>query len=82
MHFCGMRIAFASTFPPYRGGIAQFNQKLTEALLEEGHEVHYSKKLPRELSSFDLYIVVSSIVCCETECENIRIISIKVIINL
>lgn len=42
MHFCGMRIAFASTFPPYRGGIAQFNQKLTEALLEEGHEVHCS----------------------------------------
>ena len=44
-------------------------------LKKEGHEVHYSKKLPRELSSFDLYIVVSSIVCCETECENIRIIS-------
>ena len=27
---------------------------------------------PNDLNSFDLYIVVSSIVCCETECENIR----------
>lgn len=45
-----MRIAFASTFPPYRGGIAQFNQKLTEALLQEGHEVlcsNWKRQYPR-----------------------------------
>ena len=41
-------------------------------LKKYGHEVHYSKILPSDLNSFDLYIVVSSIVCCETECENIR----------
>lgn len=41
-------------------------------LKKYGHEVHYSKIAPDDLNSFDLYIVVSSIVCCETECENIR----------
>jgi radical SAM superfamily enzyme YgiQ (UPF0313 family) len=41
-------------------------------LKKYGHEVHYSKIPPNDLNSFDLYIVVSSIVCCETECENIR----------
>ena len=41
-------------------------------LKKHGHEVHYSKILPDDLNSFDLYIVVSSIVCCETECENIK----------
>ena len=44
-------------------------------LKKNGHEVHYSKKTPKDLNSFDLYVVVSSIVCCETECENIRLIS-------
>ena len=45
----------------------------TIAVLKKfGHEVHYSKVLPEDLSSFNLYIVVSSIVCCETECENIK----------
>ena len=43
-------------------------------LKKHGHEVHYSKILPNDLNSFDLYIVVSSIVCCETECENIKIL--------
>ena len=41
-------------------------------LKKHGHEVHYSKTLPNNLNSFDLYIVVSSIVCCETECQNIK----------
>ena len=41
-------------------------------LKKYGHEVHYSKIPPNDLNSFDLYIVVSSIVCCETECENIK----------
>ncbi len=44
-------------------------------LKKNGHEVHYSKVLPKDLNSFDLYIVVSSIVCCETECINIKIIA-------
>jgi anaerobic magnesium-protoporphyrin IX monomethyl ester cyclase len=42
------------------------------ALKKHGHDVHYSKILPDDLNSFDLYIVVSSIVCCETECLNIK----------
>ena len=45
-----MRIAFASTFPPYRGGIAQFNQKLTQALVDEGHEMlctNWKRQYPR-----------------------------------
>ena len=41
-------------------------------LKKNGHEVHYSKIPPNDLNTFDLYIVVSSIVCCETECENIK----------
>ncbi|MBR5056369.1 MAG: glycosyltransferase [Bacteroidales bacterium] len=34
-----MRIAYLSTFYPFRGGIAQFNADLYEALVEAGHEV-------------------------------------------
>ena len=34
-----MRIAFLSTFYPFRGGIAQFNANLYEAVREAGHEV-------------------------------------------
>jgi anaerobic magnesium-protoporphyrin IX monomethyl ester cyclase len=41
-------------------------------LKKNGHEVHYSKIAPNDLNTFDLYIVVSSIVCCETECQNIK----------
>ncbi len=41
-------------------------------LKKYGHEVYYSKNLPKDLDSFELYIIVSSIVCCETECENIK----------
>jgi anaerobic magnesium-protoporphyrin IX monomethyl ester cyclase len=41
-------------------------------LKKQGHEVYYSKILPNDLNSFDLYIVVSSIVCCETECQTIK----------
>ena len=41
-------------------------------LKKNGHDVHYSKIPPNDLDSFDLYIVVSSIVCCETECLNIK----------
>ena len=34
-----MRIAYLSTFYPFRGGIAQFNADLYEALSAQGHEV-------------------------------------------
>ncbi|MBQ7575248.1 MAG: glycosyltransferase [Bacteroidales bacterium] len=34
-----MRIAYLSTFYPFRGGIAQFNADLYEALAAQGHEV-------------------------------------------
>ncbi|MAJ56782.1 MAG: hypothetical protein CMI74_01740 [Candidatus Pelagibacter sp.] len=37
-----------------------------------GHKVNYSKTLDNHFEEYDLYIVVSSIVCCETECENIK----------
>lgn len=45
-----MRIGIASSFPPYRGGIAQFNQALLRALEEDGHEVipiNWSRQYPR-----------------------------------
>ena len=34
-----MRLGVASTFPPYRGGIAQFNAAMTMALEAAGHDV-------------------------------------------
>lgn len=34
-----MKIAYLSTFYPYRGGIAQFNASLYRALIQKGHEV-------------------------------------------
>jgi glycosyltransferase involved in cell wall biosynthesis len=45
-----MRIAIVSSFPPYRGGIAHFNQALLRALEEEGHDVmaiNWSRQYPR-----------------------------------
>lgn len=35
-----MRLGIASTFPPYRGGIAQFNAAMARSLRDHGHEVH------------------------------------------
>ena len=34
-----MRLAIVSTFPPFRGGIAQFNEAMATALEGQGHEV-------------------------------------------
>lgn len=34
-----MKVAIVSVFPPYRGGIARFNQNLHDALIADGHEV-------------------------------------------
>jgi len=39
LQICPMRIAIPSTFPPFRGGISQFNEALKSALEEAGHEV-------------------------------------------
>ncbi len=47
-----MKIAYLSTFYPFRGGIAQFNALLTEALRTEGHEVKaftFSRQYPKLL---------------------------------
>lgn len=39
LQICPMRIAIPSTFPPFRGGISQFNEALKSAFEEAGHEV-------------------------------------------
>ncbi len=41
-------------------------------LKKRGHEVDYSKIIPKNIHEYDLFIVVSSIVCCETECDYIK----------
>ena len=44
-----MRLGIASTFPPYRGGIAQFNAAMSRALEAEGHQVEavtWSRQYP------------------------------------
>ncbi len=42
------------------------------SILKKNHEVKYSKILPDNFEEFELFIVTSSIVCCETELEVIR----------
>ena len=47
-----MRIGIVSTFPPYRGGIAQFNDAMANALKQAGHTVHcatWSRQYPAML---------------------------------
>jgi glycosyltransferase involved in cell wall biosynthesis len=47
-----MRIAYLSTFYPFRGGIAQFNASLCRALLEQGHALKaytFSRQYPEFL---------------------------------
>lgn len=44
-------------------------------LKKNGHKVFYSKNFPKNFLNYDLYIVISSIVCCETECEFITKLS-------
>ncbi|MDG1675111.1 MAG: hypothetical protein P8H88_06660, partial [Flavobacteriales bacterium] len=44
-----MRLGLASTFPPFRGGIAQFNAAAVRALREHGHAVEtvtWSRQYP------------------------------------
>ncbi len=56
----------------------------TFAVLEKkGHEVGFSKELPKNLEIYDFFIVASSIVCCETELkiiEQIRKLNKKVFV--
>ena len=46
------------------------------ALKKNNHEVKYKKDLPKDLNQYDFFIIVSSIVCCETECEFIKKLSV------
>ena len=47
----------------------------TYAVLEKkGHQVIYKEELPDDFMSYDLFIIVSSIVCCETESEIIKLL--------
>lgn len=44
-----MKVGIVSVFPPFRGGIAQFNVQLTSALRADGHEplaVNFSRQYP------------------------------------
>jgi anaerobic magnesium-protoporphyrin IX monomethyl ester cyclase len=46
-------------------------------LNDSGHNVDYDKNLPKNLDNYDLFIIVSSIVCCETELEYIKFLKTK-----
>ncbi len=54
---------------------AMFAIYTMSVLKKNGHDVFYSKNIPDNLYDFDLFIIVSSIVCCETECDYIKKIS-------
>jgi anaerobic magnesium-protoporphyrin IX monomethyl ester cyclase len=45
-------------------------------LKKYNHNVEYHKELPDNYENYDLFIIVSSIVCCETECDFIKKLSI------
>ncbi len=45
----------------------------TYAVLKlKGHSVEYKKKIPKNIDGYDLFVIVSSIVCCETEIDEIK----------
>ena len=46
-------------------------------LMEKGHDVDFLKELPEYFEKYDLFIVASSIVCCETELGLIKKIKNK-----
>jgi anaerobic magnesium-protoporphyrin IX monomethyl ester cyclase len=47
----------------------------TYAVLEKmGHEIIYEESLPDNFKNYDLFIIVSSIVCCETEIDIIKLL--------
>ena len=41
-------------------------------LKEKGNEVTYASSIPNNISNYDLCILTSSIVCCETECMQLK----------
>jgi len=45
-------------------------------LKKKGHNVVYLKEIPKNFLDFDIFIVVSSIVCCEEEIKSIKKISL------
>ena len=50
----------------------------TYGVLEKmGHQIVYKEELPDDFSNFDLFIIVSSIVCCETEVEIIKLLKLN-----
>lgn len=55
---------------------AMFSIYTLSVLKKNGHEVSYSKNLSEGYEKNDLFIIVSSIVCCETECEYIKKLSL------
>ena len=55
---------------------AMFSIYTLSVLKNNGHEVSYSKNLSEGYEKNDLFIIVSSIVCCETECEYIKKLSL------
>ena len=46
-------------------------------LLQQGHDVTFSKELPKNFEEYELFIIASSIVCCETELKIIKKIKEK-----
>ena len=47
----------------------------TYSVLEKmGHEIVYRENLGDDFKNFDIYIIVSSIVCCETEVNIIKVL--------
>ena len=44
----------------------------TYSVLKKNNEVEYKKYLPKDIKKYDLFIIVSSIVCCEDEIETIK----------
>ena len=50
----------------------------TYTVLEKmGHEIDYKEELPDNFIDYELFIIVSSIVCCETEIEIINLLKSK-----
>jgi radical SAM superfamily enzyme YgiQ (UPF0313 family) len=41
-------------------------------LLKKGYDIYYCKKLPEDYLKYDIFIISSSIVCCETELSVIK----------
>jgi hypothetical protein len=41
-------------------------------LLEKGYDVDFLKELPEDYLKYDIFIIASSIVCCETELSVIK----------